>query len=1142
MDLMDLYVRIVAKDEASDEVEGIGEKIKRGVKGLAVGAAVGAAAGAVVDFGKEAVGVGMNFDASMSQVAATMGYTTDELADSGSEAAKTYKQLQAFAKRMGRETAFSASQSADALNYMALAGYDAETSMSMLPTVLNLAAAGGLDLADASDMVTDAQSALGLSLEETQEMVDKMAMASSKSNTSVGQLGEAFLTVGGTAQSLSGGTTELSTALGILADNGIKGAEGGTALRNIILSLGSPTDIAAAKMEELGLQVYDAEGNMRPLNETFGDLDSILSTMTEQERTEVLSTLFNKVDLKSANALLANSGERFDELSGYIDSATGSAEAMAEVQLDNLEGDVTIMKSAFEGLQIAISDQVSPALRDFVQGGTELLGGLTAAIEEGGLLGGIQFIGQSFWNALGDAKAAFDEALPKIVQWFEELPGKAGAALGDLAGSLYEKGVEFLGGLQAGAQEGGETLGAWIFGLPGILVNHLPEIQTWLVDKGREFLRGFLDGGQEMSDEDLDEFMVNLPATLLGKLGDLTTTLFSIGADFLQGFMNGAVETGNNLVAFFQSLPDTLASFVTGLVDFLAGPGADFLQGFMNGVASIGAVLLPYFEALPGVLGGALGDLVGYLLEKGSQFLQGFFDGSNEVGGTLVEYFTSLPGVLLGFLGDVANFLLGAGQDFLGGFFTGVGRSAPDIVNFFTSLPQTMLNLLGDLKTFLTSKGEEFLNGLADGAKSAGAALGTWVSNLPQTVLNILSGITNLATMLGGIGKDLLSGMLNGIKNLFDGGSGETVSSFVKGIPDKVLGFLKGAADIATVLMDAGKDFIAGFLDGLGFKFDGADAENVTSFMSSIPGKLLDALGDLSQTLWQSGVDLISGLVGGLGDFVTDPIGFIIDLANGMVGGFEDTTDEHSPSKVMEQRGEWFVDGLTQGLENKEDDPDATLTGIASGLPDNFVDAYWEMHDKGVALMNSFGTGLTNAFYGYGGVGNVASDMTRIANSIAGYFGGYYTLWSAGQNIMAGLGDSMVSYFYNYVAWQLRSITSMIPMFKGPLDKDKVLLRENGAAIMGGLVRGIEEGESELYSVLGGITDEIPSHVDARVGVDVSDPSVAERASTVTRIDATRMFDGAVFNFSSRDDLEQFSQMLNDWVDTTNRGAFANAS
>lgn len=350
--------------------------------------AISAAATGITNFAKSSVQTGMNFDKSMSQVAATMGKTVDEIQD-----------LRQFAQKMGSETAFSASQAADALNYMALAGYDAETSMNMLPNVLNLAASGGMELARASDMITDTQSALGLSLDETAKLVDKMAKGASKTNTSVSQLGDAMLTVGGTAKMLSGGTTELSTALGLLADNGTKGAEGGTALRNIILSLAAPTDKAAAALEDLGVKAFDEKGNMRDLQLIFADFNSALSTMTEGEKTQVLNSIFNKVDLKSVNALLATSTERWNEVSEAIDNAAGSAEEMAKTQLDNLAGDVTIFKSALEGIQIALSDKLTPTLRKFVKFGTDGLSKLTKAFNEKGLAGAMNVVGEIISDA-----------------------------------------------------------------------------------------------------------------------------------------------------------------------------------------------------------------------------------------------------------------------------------------------------------------------------------------------------------------------------------------------------------------------------------------------------------------------------------------------------------------------------------------------------------------------------------------------------------------------------------------------------------------------------------------------------------------------------------------------------------------------
>lgn len=336
------------------------------------GAALGMS-GALLAFGGSSLKTGAEFDSSMSQVAATMGMTMSDLSDGSSQASQDFQRLRDFAQQMGASTKFSATEAADALNYMALAGYDADESMQMLPTVLNLAAAGNIDLASASDMVTDAQTALGLTFDETTEMVDKMARASSKSNTSVSQLGEAFLTIGGTAKTLQGGTTELSTALGILADNGIKGSEGGTALRNILLNLTPQSKEAAEAFEQLGFNAYDADGNMRPLQDIFADLNNAMADMTTEEKTNVLSNIFNKVDLKSVNALLGTNADRWEELSASIDDSTGAAEAMAEVQLANLEGDITILKSAFDGLKIKVSDELAPAFRKIVQFITKLI-------------------------------------------------------------------------------------------------------------------------------------------------------------------------------------------------------------------------------------------------------------------------------------------------------------------------------------------------------------------------------------------------------------------------------------------------------------------------------------------------------------------------------------------------------------------------------------------------------------------------------------------------------------------------------------------------------------------------------------------------------------------------------------------------
>lgn len=352
---------------------------------------------------KSSVSAGANFDASMAQVAATMGKTVDEIQD-----------LREFAQKMGAETVFSASQAAEALNYMALAGYDASKSMEMLPAVLDLAASGGIDLARASDMVTDAQSALGLSTEETFVMIDQLAKTASITNTSVEQLGDAILTVGANAKTVKGGTQEITQVLGLLADASIKGSEGGTHLRNILLQMTPKTDAAAAAWERLGVNAYDAEGNMRSLSSIFQELSAAMQGMSDQERTDTISAMFNITDLAAVNTLLDTSVDRWNAVDEAIANASGSAKAMANTQLDNLQGDITLFTSAWEGLQIAISDKVTPALRKFVQFGSTQVSNLSKALKEGGLGGAFKYVLSTIKELGNKAKEAFLKMAPQI--------------------------------------------------------------------------------------------------------------------------------------------------------------------------------------------------------------------------------------------------------------------------------------------------------------------------------------------------------------------------------------------------------------------------------------------------------------------------------------------------------------------------------------------------------------------------------------------------------------------------------------------------------------------------------------------------------------------------------------------------------
>lgn len=479
MNLMELSAKLSL--DSSDYERGL-SAAESGVKKLETAVKVfvfGKAAKKLVGFAKDAVNTGMAFDSAMSQVAATMGVSTDEIGE-----------LREFAKEMGATTAFSANQAAEALNYMALAGYDAQKSMSMLPTVLNLASAGGFDLARASDMVTDVQSALGLTVEQTTTMVDQMAKTASKSNTSVEQLGDAMLTIGGTAKFMAGGTDRLQTVLGLLADNGIKGSEAGTHLRNMLLKLSSPTKDGAAALENLGVKVFDAEGNMRDIRDIMLDLGGAMDGLTQEQRVQAISDIFNARDLSAVNALLGTSKERWDDLGGSILEAQGAAEQMAQTQLGNLAGDITLLKSAAEGAKIEFSEGISPAIRDVVQR-------ITKALSRPKTQKFLKEVGQKLGEVIKKiTKIVSKKVLPFLVGLFDDGAKKLKILIGVVGGAVLAfKAITNPIGAAIGAL--GLLVGA--FGLSALAAEEVDHTLEGLSDSERELVETARETAEDYS-------------------------------------------------------------------------------------------------------------------------------------------------------------------------------------------------------------------------------------------------------------------------------------------------------------------------------------------------------------------------------------------------------------------------------------------------------------------------------------------------------------------------------------------------------------------------------------------------------------------------------------------------------------------
>ena len=499
-------------EELGGEAEKAGKKagsVLGGAMSVSIGnlatQAISKVASGAMDFVTGSIQAGSDFDKAMAQVAATMGKSVGEIGD-----------LRDFAQQMGASTAFSASEAAEALNYMALAGYDANKSMAALPAVLDLASAGGIALGRASDMVTDAQSALGLSMDETFDMVNQMAMAASKSNTSVEQLGDAMLKIGATARSVKGGTSELATILGVLADNGIKGTEGGTHLRNILLSLQSAADNSGKitlvgedqekGIEELSIQLYDAEGNMRSMVAVINDMQKAMAGMTQQEKDVITSGVFNKTDLSSVNALLGTSVYRFAQLRAAISSAEGSATEMAETQLDNLAGDTVAFQSALEGVKITISDALTPTLRDFTKLGTETLQAITQSYKSGGIDSVMDVLGEQLTKGLKLAMGKIPDTISKAGTFVSSILEGLSTLLPQLVSGVLQAAIsiiqslsEVLPQLVAGVLQGvkaillvlteGNGLTMILDALASLVTGVVDAVATFLTEDGETVLR-----------------------------------------------------------------------------------------------------------------------------------------------------------------------------------------------------------------------------------------------------------------------------------------------------------------------------------------------------------------------------------------------------------------------------------------------------------------------------------------------------------------------------------------------------------------------------------------------------------------------------------------------------------------------------
>lgn len=356
-------------ENASKYWESAGNKIKN-----VASVAAKVAGAALVAGGSAAIKVGSDFEAGMSEVQAISGASGKDL-----------QALTNVAKEMGATTKFSATQSAEALKYMAMAGWKTQQMVSGLPGVMNLAAASGEDLGTVSDIVTDALSAFGLQAKDSAHFADVLAKASSSSNTNVGMMGETFKYVAPIAGSMKYSIEDTATAIGLMANAGIKGGEAGTALRAILTRLVKPPKDAAAALDELGISAKNSDGTMKPLREVIGDLREKFAGLDDSQKAQYAASIAGQEAMSGLLAIVGASDSDFEKLTKSIDNANGAAKKQADTMNNNLKGAMYELGSAAEAVGIEVYEGIKGPLTDVVKDGATQIRSLASAIQKGGL-------------------------------------------------------------------------------------------------------------------------------------------------------------------------------------------------------------------------------------------------------------------------------------------------------------------------------------------------------------------------------------------------------------------------------------------------------------------------------------------------------------------------------------------------------------------------------------------------------------------------------------------------------------------------------------------------------------------------------------------------------------------------------------
>lgn len=883
----------------------------------------------VLGLGTAAVKVTSDFESEMSKVSAISGATGGDL-----------DALNKKAQEMGAKTKFSATESAEAFTYMAMAGWKTEDMLSGIDGIMSLAAADGLDLATTSDIVTDALTAFGLSASDSGHFADVLAKASSNANTNVSMLGESFKYAAPVAGALGYSAEDTAIALGLMANAGIKGSQGGTALRGSLTRLIKPTDEAAVLMEQYGLSMTNADGSMKSLGEVMNMLRDKLGGLTEAEQAQVAAQIFGQEAMSGMLAIINASDSDYAKLTDAIYDADGAAQQMADTMLDNLSGQLTLLKSALEGLAIQFGEILMPYIKQFVtwlQNLTQKLQELTPEQKE-------QIVK---WAAIAAAIGPVLMVLGKltssvgsIITTFGKIPGalvKAKSAFTAVSAAI--------GGISAPVVAVVAVIGVLIAAFANLwktneeFRNKMTAIWDGIKSKFESFAQGIVDRLNALG-FDFENF------------GEVVKAIWDGFCSLLAPIFEGVF---NQISVILGSVLDALTGIFDVFIGIFTGNWDQAWQGVKEIFGAVWDLIKGTFESWAMAFKGIADTVLGW-----------FGTTWDETWTNIKQFFVDIWNGITSFFSNVISSIKMAVSNFITTIINFFAQLPTNIANFITNAYNSVVTWVSNMVAKAREMGQNFLNAVVSFFTNLPYKVGYFIGNTLTNIViwvgnmvakaremgtNFLNNVVSFFTQLPGKVLQFITSAFNNVQtwatNMVNKAREmgtnfiNNVVSFFTQLPGKVLQFITSAFNNvqtwATNMANKAREMGTNFIN------------NVVSFMQQLPGKIkqyldsainnlktwvtqmgqkgteavqslinnvMSAASGIASKVMSIGTDIVTGVWNG----IKNAAGWFTDQVksffSGIVDGVKDALGIGSPSKVFrDEIGRWLPPGVVQGFE-----------------------------------------------------------------------------------------------------------------------------------------------------------------------------------------------------------------------------------